>query len=103
MKNRFLLALLSGLAFPALVFSADGVKLGDPSLTAGVPGTGALTPSDVKTYLSNPANHSVLSVELPDGLAAGKEAIYRSFIGTWLGVLLKHCPLLFSRNKTRQS
>jgi cytochrome c peroxidase len=76
MKIRFLLALLSGMTFPALVFSADGVKLGDPSLTAGVPGTGALTPSDVKTYLSNPANHSVLSVELPDGLAAGKEAIY---------------------------
>jgi cytochrome c peroxidase len=75
-RRRVLEAIVLGICLPAVGFGADSVKLGDPSLTAGVPGSGALTVSDAKKYLDNPANHSVLSVELPEGLSAGKEAIY---------------------------
>jgi cytochrome c peroxidase len=39
-------------------------------------GDGPLSISEIKKFLDNPANHSVLSVELPEGLAAGKEAVY---------------------------
>lgn len=76
MKKQLFRALLLGVALPAIGLSADSVKLGDPSLTAGVPGSGALTAADAKKYLENPANHAVLSVELPEGLSAGKGAVY---------------------------
>jgi len=76
MKKQVLRAVLLGACLPAVGFGADSVKLGDPSLTAGVPGSGALTTADVKKFLDNPSNHTVLSVELPEGLSAGKEAIY---------------------------
>lgn len=61
---------------PASLQAADVVKLGEPSLTAGIPGSGALSTADIKKFLDNPANHTVLAVELPEGLSAGKEAIY---------------------------
>ena len=46
------------------------VVLGTPDLTAGIPGTGPVTNSELVAWLDDPANHAVLSVELPMGLAA---------------------------------
>ncbi|MCE9545245.1 MAG: c-type cytochrome [Planctomycetia bacterium] len=47
------------------------VLLGDPSLTAGIPGDGDLTAEQLKAWLADPANHAVLQIELPLGLNAG--------------------------------
>ena len=47
------------------------VTLGDSSLTAGLPGKGPLTMTQVTAWLAKPENHVVLEVELPLGLAAG--------------------------------
>ena len=60
--------LFIGLAMSA---SAHGEKvvLGDPSLTAGIPGSGPLTTEQINAWLANPANHEVLEIELPQGLA----------------------------------
>lgn len=59
-------------------FAQDGkaeskakVKLGDSSLTAGLPGKGPLTVAEVTAWLAKPENHAALEVELPLGLAAG--------------------------------
>ena len=62
-------------AFP-VAYAEENVKLGDASLTSGIPGNGALDVVAIREYLSNPANHDTLSVELPEGLSAGKGAIY---------------------------
>ena len=51
------------------------VLLGSPDLTAGIPGDGPLSVDDVKKWLDNGANHEVLNVDLPLGLAAGKALI----------------------------
>jgi cytochrome c peroxidase len=56
--------------------AVENVKLGDPSLTSGIPGTGPLKTSEIQKFLSNPANHVELAVELPEGLSAGKEAVF---------------------------
>ncbi len=55
---------------------AQRVMLGSPELTLGMPGSKSLTTSEITAYLNNPKNHEPLSVELPLGLAAGKDAIY---------------------------
>ena len=47
------------------------VLLGTPELTAGIPGSGALTLTDIQKWLTNPTVHEILEVELPLGLAAG--------------------------------
>jgi cytochrome c peroxidase len=53
--------------------AGEKVVLGeDDSLTAGIPGTGALTADQVGEWLANPANHETLEVDLPLGLALGK-------------------------------
>ncbi|MFN7733410.1 MAG: cytochrome-c peroxidase [Pirellula sp.] len=72
-KPLFAVALLLS---PVSLQAADLVKLGEPSLTAGIPGSGALSTADIQKFLDNPANHVALAVELPEGLSAGKEAIY---------------------------
>lgn len=51
--------------------STAKVMLGTPDLTAGIPGEGTLTVAQIKLWIDNPANHSPLSVELPQGLNAG--------------------------------
>jgi len=70
-----LLALSLGLCFAVsmpLSASADTksvaatkakVKLGDPSLTAGIPGRGELTNPQIKAWLDDPANHVELEVD----------------------------------------
>lgn len=71
--SLFLLA--AGLAMP-VAMSADQVKLGDPSLTAGISGQGDLTLSQVAAWLAKPENHKPLEVQLPENLAPGKDALY---------------------------
>lgn len=51
------------------------VMLGDPSLTAGIPGEGTLTLSEIQAWLDDPRNHETLDFELPLGLAAGAAAV----------------------------
>ncbi len=56
--------------------AAERVVLGlDDSLTAGIPGTGALTTAEISAWLANPANHEVLEVALPQGLALGESQV----------------------------
>ena len=71
---------LAALANGSLTLAADEparptVMLGDPSLTAGIPGKGPLSVEQVKKWLANPANHQPLEVELPLGLNVGRSAI----------------------------
>jgi cytochrome c peroxidase len=54
---------------------AETVQLGDPSLTAGVPGEGDLSLEEVEKWLAEPKNHVVLKPELPLGLKAGEAEI----------------------------
>lgn len=51
--------------------ATEKVLLGDPSLTAGVPGTGPITLEQIDAWLAEPANHVVLEPELPLGLSQG--------------------------------
>jgi len=58
----------------AVVAETEKVLLGEPSLTAGVPGEGAITPEQIDAWLADPKNHRMLEPELPLGLsqAAGQ-------------------------------
>lgn len=49
---------------------SNAVTLGDPSLTAGIPGEGPLTIEEINKWLADPANHEELKVSLPFGLDA---------------------------------
>ncbi len=66
------------LAVTLLIAPARGeeVTLGDPSLTAGIPGFGLLTEQDLGPWLGNPDNHNPLTVKLPKGLDAAAANIY---------------------------
>lgn len=55
---------------------SDEVVLGDPALTAGVPGVGLLTAEALDAWLKDPANHQALNVKLPAGLDAAAANIY---------------------------
>ena len=55
---------------------SDEVVLGDPALTAGVPGVGLLTAEVLEAWLKNPANHKTLKVQLPAGLDAAQANVY---------------------------
>ncbi len=79
--RRFLLTYLlasSVLTFGigARLFAVESVKLGSPQLTSGVPGQGPLTLEQITTWLQRPAVHEELSVELPEALAVGQDAVY---------------------------
>ncbi len=45
------------------------VTLGDPQLTAGIPGEGDLSVDEIEAWLENPEHHAVLEVKLPMGLS----------------------------------
>ncbi|MCE9637977.1 MAG: c-type cytochrome [Planctomycetes bacterium] len=45
--------------------------LGTPLLTAGIPGTGALTTDEIRAWLADPKHHVVIDPILPYGLDAG--------------------------------
>lgn len=49
--------------------SAKKLVLGDPSLTAGIPGEGTLTVDQVKTWLATPGVNDPLEFDLPLGLS----------------------------------
>ncbi|RPI87215.1 MAG: hypothetical protein EHM42_05380, partial [Planctomycetaceae bacterium] len=51
--------------------TSNSVVLGDPELTAGIPGDGPLTIGDIKAWLDRPENHDPLEIELPLGLSSG--------------------------------
>ena len=51
------------------------VELGDPALTAGVPGTGPITLSQIEKWLSDPANFVEIRPILPLGLSQGTAQI----------------------------
>jgi cytochrome c peroxidase len=44
------------------------IVLGSPSLTAGIPGSGELTLTDIQRWLDNSKNHEILDFVLPLGL-----------------------------------
>lgn len=54
---------------------SERVNLGDPSLTAGVPGTGPITLAEVDAWLADPRNSRVLEPVLPLGLSQGAAQI----------------------------
>ncbi len=56
--------------------ASDEVVLGDPALTAGVPGVGLLTAEALDAWLNDPANHKTLKVQLPVGLDAAQANVY---------------------------
>jgi cytochrome c peroxidase len=47
------------------------VELGDPALTAGVPGSGPITLAEIDRWLADPGNSAVLEPVLPLGLSQG--------------------------------
>lgn len=50
---------------------SERVELGEPSLTAGVPGTGPITLAEIDAWLADPKNSRVLEPVLPLGLSQG--------------------------------
>ena len=59
----------------AAAADAVEVKLGDPSLTGGVPGTGPITLPEIEQWLDDPANFVELKPILPLGLSQGAAQI----------------------------
>jgi len=53
----------------------EQVALGDPALTAGVPGTGPITLAEIDQWLANPKNFIELEPVLPLGLSQGAAQI----------------------------
>ena len=49
----------------------EKVELGEPSLTAGVPGSGPITLAEIDAWLADPKNFAVLEPVLPLGLSQG--------------------------------
>lgn len=73
------LALLSVALCAGIVVAAspdNEVVLGDPTLTAGIPGVGLLTDDEVTAWLDDPSNHVTLKVKLPKGLDAASANIF---------------------------
>ena len=60
----------------SVAVSAETVKLGDPSLTAGIPGEGPLSLAEIRKWIADPANHLPLEIELPKGLDAGVANVF---------------------------
>ncbi|MEM8680582.1 MAG: cytochrome-c peroxidase, partial [Planctomycetota bacterium] len=73
--------LCSSLVIVALVGStvaaqdATPVMLGDPELTAGIPGEGPLGLDELTNWLDDPRNHDELTIALPMGIAGAKANI----------------------------
>lgn len=57
------------------VAASTSVTLGDPSLTAGIPGDGPLTVSQIQAWLATPGINDPLDVKLPLGLSLGASQI----------------------------
>lgn len=62
-------------AHPSTDSPTEPVMLGSADLVAGIPGTGPVTPDEIREWLADPANHVPLKPQLPTGLAAGATEI----------------------------
>jgi len=62
-------------ATAAATTQAERVVLGDPALTAGVPGQGPITPEQIEAWLADPKNFVPLEPVLPLGLSQGAAQI----------------------------
>ncbi len=73
-RRTQVLAAVAGLLFSGSAVAAQPIKvaLGDPTLTAGIPGEGPLTIQELQKWLADPINHAPLELELPKGLDAGQ-------------------------------
>lgn len=69
------LATLQAAVAEAAAMDPETVLLGDPALTAGVPGAGLITLEQIDAWLADPQNHVQLTPELPLGLATGANQI----------------------------
>lgn len=69
------LATLQAAVAEAAAMNPETVQLGDPALTAGVPGAGLITLEQIDAWLADPQNHVQLTPELPLGLATGANQI----------------------------
>ena len=77
--------------------TSNVVTLGDPSLTAGIPGDGELTLDHIDAWLATDANHVPLDVQLPLSLA-GAQGMIKGLDEnpmtrqnrTWTTVVLRH-------------
>ncbi|MGC6460462.1 MAG: cytochrome-c peroxidase [Pirellulaceae bacterium] len=75
LKINFMVVLLAT-GFAGNASAAENeVLLGGPELTSGIPGSGALTIAEVKSWLSKSENHETLKVRLPMGLDKGAAGI----------------------------
>lgn len=76
MRKATFFALIALASLNPVTNAADPIKLGDPALTAGIPGQGDLTVQQVTAWLAKSENHQSLEVQLPEGLAPGKDSVY---------------------------
>lgn len=67
---------LTALAETSGSASGTAVVLGDPSLTAGIPGSGPLSTEEISKWLADPDNHVALDVSLPKGLDAAAANVF---------------------------
>ncbi len=65
----------AGTLVPGGAEAAEQVHLGDASLTAGVPGTGPITGTEIDAWLAEPRNLQELEAILPLGLSQGAAQI----------------------------
>jgi cytochrome c peroxidase len=68
-------AALSIPSTPAAAGGREKVALGEPALTAGVPGTGPITDEQIDRWLADPKNSVELEPVLPLGLSQGEKQI----------------------------
>ena len=74
-RSVFLAALAAASLIQGSFARAEKVLLPNDSLTAGLPGTGAVSVSNIERWLADPKNHEKLEVELPAGLSLGQSTI----------------------------
>jgi len=77
MMNKTMLCLTAivTVSGASLLSAGETVTLGTDDLTAGIPGSGSLTPEQAQKWLADPANHEELDVKLPLGLSTGERDI----------------------------
>jgi cytochrome c peroxidase len=77
MMRKYLAALLIFVPVQTLsAVEAERVMLGSPELTRGIDGDAKLSIASISKFLNDPKNHVPLSVDLPMGLDAGKDAMF---------------------------
>ncbi len=75
-----MIGIVSILAFgvvgqPSLQGEDKVVRVAEATLATGIPGKGPLAEAEIRKWLSDQAVHETIAVELPLGLAMGKDAI----------------------------